>query len=270
MDVEGIPIRKLFEKIYTRYGYDFTNYAPDSLTKRSMLFMHNLRIGSWEAFGALVLNDENTFTQFIRFISVTVTEMFRDPFFYSILREQVLQQLHNHSAIRLWVAGCATGEEAYSMAILLKEENLLDRSIIYATDINQHSLMVAKEGIYPISSLRTYTSNYLKAGGKNSFSEYYTAKYDLVSIDRSLRQNIVFAPHNLAVDHGFNEFQLIVCRNVLIYFNSILQERVINLFYESLSPKAFLGLGSNESLTFSSKKNFFTQVPGKEKIYMKK
>lgn len=262
--------KNLFEKIHVRYGYDFTNYAQDSLGRRSALFMDNLKIDSWEAFGARVLEDEHIFEQFIKFISVTVTEMFRDPAFYLDLKEKVIPILAKHSFIRVWVAGCATGEEAYSIAILLKERNLLNRSIIYATDINQNALQIAKKGIYPISSIKGYTANYLKAGGEKSFSEYYTAKYDLTTFDKSLRENIVFASHNLAVDTAFNEFHLVVCRNVLIYFNPTLQDRVINLFYDSLCPLGFLGLGSKESLLFATKREHFVEVNRKDRIFMKK
>jgi chemotaxis protein methyltransferase CheR len=269
MHTTAESFKTLFEKIHVRYGYDFTNYAEESLVRRSTLFMNNLKIDSWDDLTSLVLDNESTFEEFIKYISVTVTEMFRDPSFYLKLREKVLPILETLPVVKVWVAGCATGEEAYSVAILLKEKNLLGRSIIYATDINQKSLHIAKEGIYPISAIKTYTVNYIKSGGERAFSEYYTAKYDLTTFDQSLRNHIVFAPHNLAVDEAFNEFQIIVCRNVLIYFNPTLQERVINLFYESLSPSGFLALGSKESLVFSTRRECFQEVDRREKIYIK-
>jgi chemotaxis protein methyltransferase CheR len=167
------------------------------------------------------------------------------------------------------MAGCATGEEVYSLAILLKEEGLLDRTIIYATDINQKSLQIAKEGIYPVENMKAYTANYIHSGGMESFSEYYKSKYNSVMFDKSLKQNIVFSPHNLTTDKSFNEFQLVICRNVLIYFNQQLQNRVINLFYESLCPFGFLGLGNKESLLFTDKKDFFEEIDRKERIFRK-
>ncbi len=263
------PFKELFELIHIRYGYDFTNYAGESLTRRSKLYMDNLKINSLEAFSHLVLEDEHIFEEFIKYISVTVTEMFRDPTFFYALKEKVIARLATYPFIKVWIAGCATGEEAYSIAILLKETDLLHRSIIYATDINQKSLQIAKEGIYPISTAKKYTSNYLQAGGQKSFSQYYTAKYDFIIFDKSLKNNIVFAPHNLAVDESFNEFQIIICRNVLIYFNQTLQNRVVDLFYNSLCPFGFLGLGNKESLMFTNKKKSFQVVDKTERIYSK-
>jgi len=195
--------------------------------------------------------------------------MFRDPSFYKSLREKVLKRLATYPVVKIWLAGCATGEEAYSVAILLKEEGLLERSIIYATDINQKSLQIAKQGVYSLEGMKTYTSNYLNAGGKNSFSEYYKAKYGSALFEKSLSQNILFSPHNLATDKSFNEFQLIICRNVLMYFNQHLQDKVVDLFYESLCPFGFLGLGDKESLLFSGQKEKFEEIDRKEKIYMR-
>ena len=262
-------IAELLESIRFIYGYDFTDYAEASIKRRVNNFMSNRKIDTVEALGKMILKDEKLFELFVQDLSVTVTEMFRDPLFYKSLRTSVAKRLATYPFIKIWIAGCATGEEVYSIAILFKEEGLLNRTLIYATDINQKSLQIAKEGVYPVEQMKQHTANYQKAGGKHSFSEYYRAKYDSVLFDKSLRQNIVFAPHNLAVDKSFNEFQLIICRNVLIYFNQKLQNNVINLFYDSLCPFGFLGLGNKESLLFSDKKDHFEDVDRKEKIYIK-
>lgn len=269
MTIESNKLKELLESVKSVYGYDFTDYAEASVKRRSAHFMSTRKIESIEALGKILLSDEKVFEEFICQISVTVTEMFRDPAFYKSLREQVVKRLATYPFIKIWLAGCATGEEAYSLAILLKEEGMLNRSLIYATDINQHSLQLAKEGIYPMEYMKNYTTNYLKAGGKNSFSEYYIAKYNSALFDKSLKQNMVFASHNLATDNSFNEFHLILCRNVLIYFNQQLQNKVINLFYDSLCPFGFLGLGNKESLLFTDKRGSFTELDKRERIFMK-
>ena len=269
MGPEYNEFAELLESIRFIYGYDFTDYAEASVKRRVNNFMANRKIPAIDLLGKMILKDEKLFEEFIQELSVTVTEMFRDPQFYKSLRNNVLKRLATYPFIKIWIAGCATGEEVYSIAILFKEQGLLNRTLIYATDINQKSLQVAKEGVYPLEHMKQYTANYQKSGGKDSFSEYYKAKYDSVLFDKSLKQNIVFAPHNLAVDKSFNEFQLIICRNVLIYFNQKLQNNVINLFYESLCPFGFLGLGNKESLLFSDKKNHFEDVDRKEKIFIK-
>jgi chemotaxis protein methyltransferase CheR len=215
------------------------------------------------------LRDEAFFEQFVQEVTVNVTEMFRDPTFYKSLRRHVVERIATYPFIKIWIAGSSTGEEVYSVAILLKEEGLLKRSVIYATDINQQALQTAREGIYHMDQMKNHTANYQKSGGKNTFSDYYVAKYSSVLLDKSLKQNIVFSVHNLATDKSFNEFQLILCRNVLIYFNRNLQNKVINLFYESLCPFGFLALGSKESLLFTDRKQQFEEVDKKEKIFMK-
>jgi len=269
MSLDNKELKELLESIRFVYGYDFTEYAESSVRRRIDHFMKQRNIISLEKLARIILQDEKSFEEFIQEVSVTVTEMFRDPPFYKSLRETVLKRLATYPIIKVWIAGCATGQELYSVAILLREEELLSRSVIYATDINQKSLQIAKDGIYPLADMKSYTANYQKAGGTKSFSEYYKAKYNSVIFDKSLKQNIVFAPHNLSVDRSFNEFQLIVCRNVLIYFNQQLQNKVINLFYESLCPFGFLGLGNKESLLFSEKKKCFDEINRKEKIFMK-
>lgn len=260
---------ELLNSIRLVYGYDFTDYSEASIRRRVTAYMSSRHINSIEVLGRMILKDERQFEEFVQELSVTVTEMFRDPLFYGSLRTHVAKRLATYPFIKIWVAGCATGEEVYSIAIMLKEEGLLQRSLIYATDINQKSLTIAKEGVYPLDYMKQYTTNYQKAGGKEEFSKYYMARYDSVIFDKSLRQNIVFSPHNLAVDKSFNEFQLVVCRNVLIYFNQKLQARVIDLFYESLCAFGFLALGNKESLLFSDKRKCFGDVDKKEKIFIK-
>lgn len=270
MNYENKELTELLESIRFIYGYDFTDYAEASIRRRINHFMNSRQIEELETLGKLILRDEKLFEEFIQAVSVTVTEMFRDPLFHRSLRENIVKRLATYPFIKLWIAGCATGEEVYSIAILLKEEGLLDRSIIYATDINQKSLQIAREGIYSVENMKLHTGNYQKSGGKKAFSEYYKSKYNSVIFDKSLKQNIVFSPHNLAVDKSFNEFQLIICRNVLIYFNQQLQNKVIDLFYESLCTFGFLGLGNKESLLFSGKREMFEEIDKKEKIFMKK
>jgi chemotaxis protein methyltransferase CheR len=269
MDSENKEFTELLDAIWCVYGYDFTDYSEASVKRRINSFMTGRKIPTIDMLGDMILKDEKLFEIFIQEISVTVTEMFRDPAFYKSLRNNVLKRLATYPFIKIWIAGCATGEEVYSMAVLFDEAGLLNRTLIYATDINQKSLQIAKEGMYPLANMKQYTSNYQKAGGKKSFSEYYIAKYDSALFDKSLKQNIVFAAHNLAIDKSFNEFQLIICRNVLIYFNQKLQNGVINLFYESLCPFGFLGLGNKESLLYSDKKKNFDEVDRDEKIFMK-
>jgi chemotaxis protein methyltransferase CheR len=270
MNFDNKKFKDLLESIRFVYGYDFTDYAEASVKRRIDHFMNTKKITALEKLGKMILQDEKLFEEFIQELSVTVTEMFRDPAFYKSLRENVLKRLATYPFIKVWIAGCATGEEIYSIAILLQEEGLLNRSVIYATDINQKSLQVAKDGVYAVENMKAYTANYQKAGGTKSFSEYYKAKYNSVIFDKSLKQNIVFAAHNLAVDKSFNEFQLIICRNVLIYFNQQLQSKVINLFHESLCPFGFLGLGNKESLLFSEARKHFEEIDRKEKIFIKK
>ncbi len=265
----NLQYRQLLESIRFIYGYDFTDYSEASVRRRIDNFMNSRKIKEIETLKNLIVGDERLFEEFIQEISVTVTEMFRDPAFYKSLREQVMKHLATYPFIKIWIAGCATGEEVYSLAILLREANLLQRSIIYATDINQKSLVIAKDGVYPAQNMKLYTANYQQSGGSRSFSEYYSAKYNAVMLDKSLKQNIVFASHNLVADKAFNEFQLIMCRNVMIYFNQGLQNKVINLFYESLCIFGFLCLGNKESLLFSDRQKKFEDIDRREKIFRK-
>jgi chemotaxis protein methyltransferase CheR len=268
-NTEYTELKQLLESIRFVYGYDFTEYAEASVKRRVEAFMSGNNISSLKSLGKNILQDEGKFEKFIQEITVNVTEMFRDPAFYLSIRNNIIKRLATYPFIKIWIAGCATGEEVYSIAILLKEEGLLERSVIYATDINQKVLQLAKDGISPIDHMKVYTENYQKAGGRNSFSDYYTAKYNAVLWNKALRNNIVFSVHNLAVDKSFNEFQLILCRNVLIYFNHNLQSKVIDLFHESLCPFGFLALGNKESIHSASQKKNFEEVDRKERIFMK-
>lgn len=267
--IETTDLRNLLDSIRLVYGYDFTEYSEPSLGRRINHFMENRKIADIHALAKVILRDEGLFEQFVQDVTVTVTEMFRDPSFYKSLREKIRTRLATYPLIRVWIAGCATGEEVYSIAILLKEEGLLERSLIYATDINQRSLQKARDGIFPMSQMAAYTANYLKSGGKRSFSDYYLAKYEGVLMDKTLRQAIVFSVHNLTTDQSFNEFQLILCRNVLIYFNHSLQNKVIHLFYESLCPFGILALGNKESLLFSDRGEEYKVMDKKERIFIK-
>lgn len=266
---EQEELKEMLESIRFAYGYDFTEYAEASVQRRVDYFMKSNKIDSFGALGKALLKEDAFFEQFIQKITINVTEMFRDPSFYRSLRENIVLRLATYPFIKVWIAGCSTGEEIYSMAILLQEEGLLERSIIYATDINQKAVQTAKEGVYSLGNMKNYTMNYIEAGGLRPFSDYYTSKYDAVLLDKSLKNHIVFSVHNLAVDSSFNEFQLILCRNVLIYFNIHLQNKVINLFYESLCPFGFLALGNKESLLFTDRRRMFEEVDKKERIFIK-
>ncbi len=270
ISIEKKELSELLEAVRSLYGYDFSDYAPSSIMRRITHFMRTRKIETLETLKVILLDNEVVFEEFVRELSVTVTEMFRDPSFYKYLREKVMKRLATYPVIKIWVAGCATGEEVYSIAILLQEAGLLSRSIIYATDINQRSIEIARQGIYALGQMKLHTQNYLHSGGENEFSEYYTAKYNSALINQSLKKNIIFSAHNLVTDRSFNEFQLISCRNVLIYFNQTLQTKVINLFYESLCPLGFLVLGNRETLLFSDRKDEMEVMNKKERVFMKR
>lgn len=265
----NIEIRLLIEAIFMKYGYDFRNYGQAHIKRR---ILHRLSLEGLESISDMtrkIIYDQDSFDRLLLDLSINVTEMFRDPSFYLALREHVVPKLKTYPFLKIWHAGCASGEEVYSMAILLKEEGLYDKVQLYATDFNQVVLKKAREGIYPVNLIKEYTNNYQKAGGKNSFADYYTAHYDSVLIDPGLRKNIVFADHNLVLDGVFGEMNMIICRNVLIYFNANLQEHVIQLFLESLIYGGFLGLGSKESLRFNKNNSHFKEIVKNEKIYQK-
>ncbi|OUL27989.1 protein-glutamate O-methyltransferase CheR [Nostoc sp. 106C] len=265
--LEDIEIQLLLEGVYRYWGYDFRNYALSSLKRRIHQFIKKEGFTSVSNLQAQVLHDQECLERFLLSLTVNVTSMFRDPSFYLALRKDVIPLLRTYPFIRIWHAGCSTGEEVYSMAILLEEEKIYQRCRIYATDFNERVLQKAKSGIFSLKLMQEYTQLYLKAGGKASFSEYYTAGYDSAIIRASLRENIVFAQHNLATDSSFNEFHIIICRNVLIYFNQTLQKRVHELFYNSLCPFGILGLGRQESIRFTSQDQHYQELVKGEKLY---
>jgi len=266
---EDIEIRLLLEAIYLKYGYDFRNYSNAHMKRRILRRMSITGLTISEMQHRL-LNDGEFFKKVLSDFSINVTEMFRDPSFYKTFRRDVVPILRTYPYIRIWHAGCSTGEEVYSMAILLSEEGLYDRTQIYATDFNEVVLHKAKEGIFPIDVIKDYTHNYQLAGGKASFADYYIAKYESALFDKSLRDRIVFADHNLVTDSVFGEMQVIVCRNVLIYFNRELQGRVIRLFDDSLCSGGFLCLGSKESMKYSGCSDRFDSFIEDERIFRKK
>lgn len=259
----------LLEGLYLRYGYDFRNYTETSLSRRLATVMAKLDVDHELDLLSLLLKNEDAFYKTLPLLTVTTSEMFRDPSFFLSLREQVVPLLRTYANLNIWTAGCSTGEEVHSLAILLHEEDLLERSTIYATDINPAALHAAKEGIFSLDSIKSFTKNYVAAGGKLSPSEYYTADYNRARMRSSLRENIVFAEHNLATDGVFVEAHLILCRNVLIYFNRDLQQRAFTLFHESLTPRGFLGIGSKETMRFSSVSEGFDLMDKENKIFQK-
>ncbi len=270
VDVERIETELLLEGVFRRWGYDFRHYAHASLQRR---LKHRLGLCKLEHLSEMLpkaLHDEDFFNLLLKDLSITVTEMFRDPAFYATLRKQVVPVLKTYPFLKIWHAGCATGEEVYSMAILLKEEGLYDRAQIYATDYNNQSLEIARRGVYPLESIREYTANYQAAEGKAAFSDYYHAKYGSAKMNDSLGKAITFAHHNLVTDGAFGEMNLVVCRNVLIYFDRDLQDRVLSLFHDSLCHRGFLCLGTKETVDFSTVGNRFETIEGRNRIYRAK
>ena len=266
--LEKMEIELLLEAIYRHYGFDFRSYAFSSIRRRIWKRINAEGLTNVTALQERILHDSNVMERLLLDLSINVTAMFRDPGFYRAFREDVIPLLRTYPFIRVWHAGCSTGEEVYSMAILLEEEGLLARSRLYATDINEVVLQQARAGIFPLERMQEYTENYIKAGGKRSFSEYYTAKYDGALFSPALTEHVVFSQHNLVTDRSFSEFNVILCRNVLIYFDKSLQARVQGLFYDSLVHFGILGLGSKESLKFSQYEDCYEQIAA-EKIYRK-
>lgn len=260
-------LRLLMQAIYGKYSYDFRDYTGSSQKRRVLQALAHFDCPSVTALQSAMLKDATFFMQLLQYLTIPVSDMFRDPTFFLALRQQVLPVLHTYPSLKIWIAGCSTGEEVYSLAILLREEGLLERSLIYATDINPQSLDKARRGIFPLSNIAERAVSYHQAGGKGALSDYYTAAYDAAIFDKSLLENITFADHSLATDSVFSETQLVLCRNVLIYFNKSLQDRALGLFHESLSHRGFLGLGSKESLEFSGHAAHFEIFNKPERIF---
>ncbi|PQA91181.1 chemotaxis protein CheR [Chryseobacterium shigense] len=258
--VKDEEVEYLIKDVYERYGYDFSEYSRASFKRRVNRICLIDRFTSFAELRYTVLNDPEYLKRFVEEITVNVTEMFRDPHFFKALREKILPQLGTYPLIRIWVAGCSTGEEAYSMAILLKETNLYHKSLIYGTDLNPSVLEKARSGVFPLQQMKLYSENYMLSGGKKDFSDYYTANYDSVKFDKSLKEKLILSTHNLVSDSSFNSFQLIICRNVLIYFDRELQERVFKLFDNSLENLGYLALGSKETLRFSKLDKNYHQI----------
>lgn len=265
--LERLEMELLLEAVFRHYGYDFRSYAPSSLRRRLKKRLDAEGLATFSALQDRVLHDTNAMEGLLRDMSVNVTGMFRDPTFFLSFRKNVVPMLRTYPSVRIWHAGCATGEEVHAMAILLEEEGLYERTRLYATDINSEAVDYARAGIYSLARMREFTSNYQNAGGTRSFSEYYTASYDAALFHPRLRANVLFAQHNLATDTSFSEFNVILCRNVLIYFNRSLKERALHLFGESLAPLGFVCLGRRESLRFTNVEAEFEEIDAKERIY---
>jgi len=266
---EEIEIRLLLDAIYLRYHYDFRRYSAASIKRRLAAAKLQMKQDTLSALQEKVLRDPQVFTRLLQFLTVGVSDMFRDPSFFRAFREQVVPELRTHPRIRVWIAGCSSGEELYSFAILLREEGLLERATLYATDINPEALHKAEQGLYPIERLRAFTENHQLSGSKCSLSEHYTAAYGSAMFDRSLRKNVVFSDHSLATDSVFAEVQLVSCRNVLIYFDRSLQNRALGLMKDSLCRRGFLGLGSKESLMFSEHGASFRDFVASERWFQR-
>jgi chemotaxis protein methyltransferase CheR len=269
LELEQLEIELLLEGIHRRYGFDFREYAPASLKRRLRRRMDGEKVETVSALQDLLLHDPAVMERLLLDLSINVTAMFRDPSFFVALREKVVPLLRTYPFSRIWVAGCSTGEEVYSLGILLAEEGLSERVRIYATDINEAVIERARLGVFPLDKMQEYTQNYIRAGGKRSFSEYYVARYDGAQFARELIDGVVFAQHNLASDAAFNEFELITCRNVMIYFAQPLQEQVHRLLYDSLTMFGVLALGQKETIRFSPHERDYEELDADERLYRK-
>jgi chemotaxis protein methyltransferase CheR len=264
-----VGLENFIEAIFDLYKYDFRDYSQSSLKRRVSLAQNQLGCATLSALQEKITNDPKNFSKLLQYLTVPVTEMFRDPSYYLSIRKNIVPILKTYSSLKIWIPGCSTGEEAYSFAILLKEEGLLDRTIIYATDINPNSLKTAEAGIFKIEDIQKFTVNYQQAGGQTAFSDYYTADFGAALFDKSLKSRIVFSDHSLSTDTAFSETQFISCRNVLIYFERKLQERVFGIFHDSLCNQGFLGLGAKESIEFSKYSSAFDPALEIDRIYQK-
>jgi chemotaxis protein methyltransferase CheR len=265
-----IELRLLVDAIYQMYHYDFRGYAPASMRRRIRVAMQRFECATLSRLQERVVHEPEVFAALLDYLTVQVSEMFRDPGYFRAIREQVVPILRTYPSLRIWVAGCSGGEEAYSLAILLREEGLLSKSLIYATDINPRTLQSAAAGVFDVDRVAGFTANHHKSGARSSLSDYYTAAYGRAVFDKSLKDHIVFSDHSLATDVVFAEVQLVSCRNVLIYFNKELQDRALGLFHEALCRQGFLGLGAKESIRFSAHAAEFQEFAREERIYQKK
>jgi chemotaxis protein methyltransferase CheR len=262
-----LEVRLLLEAIFSKYNYDFRGYSKTSVHRRVQSALEQMGFQNVSALQERVIRDPKTFHELLQFLTVPTSEMFRDPAYFRVIREKIVPVLRTYPSFKIWIAGCSTGEEAYSFSILLHEEGLGSRAMIYATDINPRSLKMAERGIFAAERIREYTQNYQASGGRASLADYFEAHYGAMLFDKKLKENIVFADHSLATDEVFAETVLVSCRNVMIYFDDALQNRALRLFYESLSHKGFLGIGMKESLRFTAFNDKFEELYKEEKIY---
>lgn len=267
---EDIELDLLVEAIYRKYHYDFRDYSAASLKRRLIQARERFGCPTFSALQERVMHDATLLPRLLSYLTIQVSEMFRDPSFFRLLREQVVPHLRTYPSLKVWVAGCSAGEELYSLAILFREEGLEERTMFYATDINTEALRKAEAGMYELDRIALFTANHQKSGGKSSLSDYYTAAYGAAVFDKSLRKRTVFSDHTLASDAVFAEVQLVCCRNVLIYFNRALQDRAVGLFKDSLVRRGFLGLGAKESLHFSAHAADFTEFNREQRLYQKR
>jgi chemotaxis protein methyltransferase CheR len=265
-----IELKLLLEGVYLKYQHDFRHYAVASLRRRILHAMGRFSCRTVSQLQERILHEPEIFAAMLQYFTVQVSEMFRDPAYFLALREKVIPLLKTYPFVKIWVAGCSTGEEAWSLAILLEEEGLLPRSLIYATDINPQALRTAENGVYALDRIAQFSTSYQRAGGKASLANYYTAAYNNAIFDKRLKSQIVFSDHSLATDTVFSEVELVSCRNVLIYFDRELQSRAIGLFHEALAPRGFLGIGAKESLRFSKYSDSFAELAAPERIYRKR
>lgn len=268
--IEDIEIQLLLEALYLRYHFDFRHYAKASIKRRLRQAREQLGFATFSAMQEELLHSEAMVGRLLDYLTVQVSEMFRDPTYFKAMREKVVPHLRTYPSLKIWIAGCSHGEEVYSFAIMLLEEGLLDRTMIYATDINLGALEVARSGVYPLDRIATFTRNHQQAGGKTSLADYYTTAYGRAAFDKKLRAKVVFSDHSLVTDEVFTECQLVSCRNVMIYFNRPLQDRAVGLFRDSLTRRGFLGLGSKETLRFSEHADAFVDFVREEKIYQRR
>ncbi len=265
-----IELKLLLEAIFLKYQHDFRNYSRASLRRRLTQATADFGCESLSALQGRILRDPAAFARLLQYLTVQVSEMFRDPLYFKTLRENVLPILKTYPSVKIWIAGCSSGEELWSMAIMLEEEGLAERTLIYATDVNPQALRVAAEGVYPLDRIAGFSKNYIAAGGKRSLSDYYHAAYGAATFSRALKRQVVFADHSLATDSVFSEVHLVSCRNVLIYFDESLQNRATGLFSDALVRRGFLGLGSKESMRFSGHAEEFDEFAGAARIYQKR